>query len=114
MAVYAFGSQVTGHANQNSDLDLAVLVEGYADPVLLWKLASVQLADLVGCTVDLLDLRRASTVMQFQVLTTGKRLWAKNSEADLFEIFVLNEKLELDERRLPQIQEILKRGSVYA
>jgi hypothetical protein len=30
-----------------------------------------------------------------QVLTTGKRLWAKNSEADLFEIFVLNEKLEL-------------------
>jgi hypothetical protein len=32
----------------------------------------------------------------------------------LFEIFVFNEKLELNERRLPQIQEILQRGSVYA
>jgi predicted nucleotidyltransferase len=32
MAVYAFGNQVQGTANAQSDLDLAVLVAGYADP----------------------------------------------------------------------------------
>lgn len=33
LAIYAFGSRVQGTANAQSDLDLAVLVEGYADPV---------------------------------------------------------------------------------
>lgn len=32
MAIYAFGSQVQGTAGPQSDLDLAVLVAGYADP----------------------------------------------------------------------------------
>lgn len=39
LGVYAFGSQVQGTATVGSDLDLAVLVEGYADPVQLWELA---------------------------------------------------------------------------
>lgn len=57
MAVYAFGSQVHGTANAQSDLDLAVLVAGYADPLVLWSLAG-ELSDTVACPVDLLDLRR--------------------------------------------------------
>jgi len=28
LAIYAFGSQITGHANEHSDLDLAILVDG--------------------------------------------------------------------------------------
>lgn len=39
LAVYAFGSRVEGTAGVDSDLDLAVLVAGYADPVRLWELA---------------------------------------------------------------------------
>ena len=35
MAVYAFGSRIQGTAQAESDLDLAILVEGYVDPVLL-------------------------------------------------------------------------------
>lgn len=40
MAIYAFGSQVQGTAGAQSDLDLAVLVAGYADPLVLWDLTS--------------------------------------------------------------------------
>ena len=40
---------------RESDLDLAVLVAGYAEPLALWELAG-DLADLVGCPVDLLVL----------------------------------------------------------
>ena len=75
MAIYAFGSQVQGTAGADSDLDLAVLVAGYAEPLALWELGA-QLADITHCAVDLLDLRAASTVMQYQVIATGQRLWS--------------------------------------
>lgn len=113
IAVYAFGSQMQGTAGAESDLDLAVLVAGYADPLKLWDLAS-QLADVVGCPVDLLDLRAASTVMQYQVLSEGRCLWSNGLEASLFECYVFSEKLNLDEARAPLLADIGKTGSVHA
>jgi len=75
LSVCAFGRRITGQARPDSDLDLAVLVAGYADVVALWSLAS-EVAECVGCEVDLLDMRAASTVLQDQILTPGQRLWA--------------------------------------
>jgi len=113
LAIYAFGSRVHGSADKHSDLDLAVLVQGYADPLALWALAS-EAAEIAGCPVDLLDLRRASTVMQQQVLTKGERWWAlPGSEAGLFECAVLSEKLELDRARAPLLRDIERDGRVY-
>ncbi len=113
LAVYAFGSQVQGTAGPDSDLDLAVLVAGYADPVQLWELAG-SLADVAGCPVDLLDLRAASTVMQYQVVMSGQRLWARTLDADLFESFVLSEKTALDEARSGLLSDIQKTGRIHA
>lgn len=113
LAVYAFGSRVQGTADEGSDLDLAVLVKGYVDPLVLWEIAS-EAADIAGCPVDLLDLRRASTVMQQQVLTKGERWWAAEGvEAGLFECAVLSEKLELDRARAPLLRDIERDGRVY-
>jgi len=112
MAVYAFGSQVQGTAGPGSDLDLAVLVAGYADPVALWD-ASAELADLAGCPVDLLDLRAASTVMQYQVITTGQRLWSVGLPVGLFETYVLSEKTALDEARAPLMADIQRTGKIH-
>jgi predicted nucleotidyltransferase len=112
MAIYAFGSQVQGTAGPQSDLDLAVLVAGYADPLALWGVAG-DLADVAGCPVDLLDLRAASTVMQYQVITTGQRLWSTDLAADLFETFVLSEKTALDEARAPLMADIQRTGKIH-
>jgi uncharacterized protein len=112
LAIYAFGSRVQGLARPDSDLDLAVLVPGYADPLRLWELAG-QLAARLGCEVDLLDLRAASTVMQHQVLTRGRRLWGQALDAGLFECFVLSEKLALDAARAGLVSDIEKKGKVY-
>ena len=76
LAIYAFGSRVNGGSHSDSDLDLAVLVAGYAEPVQLWELAG-NLAAIAGVDVDLLDLRAASTVMQYQVLTRAERWRAR-------------------------------------
>lgn len=115
MAVYAFGSRVRDgglHARADSDLDLAVLVEGYANPVVLFELAG-DLSDLSSCPVDLLDLRAASTVMQHQILMYGQRLWAKDVRAGLFESAMLTEKLHLDEARQNLTAGVMARGTVY-
>ena len=112
LAVYAFGSRVQGGAGSQSDLDVAVLVAGYAEPLALWGLSG-DLADLAGCPVDLLDLRAASTVMQHQILTTGERWWAGDGQAALYEAAIMSEKTELDTARAGLLGDIRKRGSVY-
>jgi len=112
LAVYLFGSHAQGTAGPDSDVDLAVLWSGQVDPVLLWQLSG-DLADLVECPVDLLDLRAATTVMQYQILTRGRRLWASDVQAGLFECFILSEKTALDEARAGLLQDIQEEGSVY-
>ena len=112
LGMYAFGSQVQGTATGGSDLDLAVLVAGYVDPLKLWQLSG-DLADLAGCPVDLLDLRAASTVMQYQVITTGQRWWASDAQAALYEAAILSEKTELDTARAGLIADISSTGSIH-
>ena len=112
LAIYAFGSRIQGTARPDSDLDLAVLVAGYADPLTLFEVAN-ELADVAGYAVDLLDLRAASTVMQYQIITTGKRWWALDVQAALFEASILSEKTALDEARAGLLADIQQRGTVY-
>ncbi len=112
LAVYGFGSRVQGTAGPESDLDMAVLVAGYADVTQLWQLAG-ELADIAGCAVDLLDLRAASTVMQYQVITQGQRWWARDAQAALFESAILSEKTSLDTARAGLLADIRERGTVY-
>jgi predicted nucleotidyltransferase len=112
MAVYGFGSRIQGTATPDSDWDVAVLVPGRVEPVKLWTLAQ-DLADIVGSPVDLVDLRAASTILQYQVITTGERWWARDSGADLYETVILSEKTALDEARAGLLRDILREGRVY-
>ena len=112
LAVYGFGSRVQGTEGPDSDLDMAVLVAGYADVTRLWQLSG-ELADIAGCTVDLLDLRAASTVMQYQVVTQGERWWTRDAQAAMFESAILSEKTALDTARAGLLADIRERGTVY-
>lgn len=112
LAVYGFGSRMTGEHGAESDLDLAVLVAGKVDPVVLWTLAG-ELAGIACCPVDLVDLRAATTVMQYQVITTGVRLWVRDHQAILYESFILSEKTALDERRALLMAVIQQEGTIY-
>lgn len=112
LAVYAFGSRIIGDSGPESDLDLAVLVAGKVDPVVLWRLAG-EMADIAGCYVDLLDLCTTSTVMQYQIITTGERLWTNGHQASLYESFILSEKTSLDEARAPLMAIIQREGTIH-
>jgi uncharacterized protein len=112
LAIYAFGSRAQGISTSDSDLDLAVLVAGYANSENLWALAN-DLADITQCPVDLLDLRAASTVMQYQIITTGQCWWSLDVQAGIYEAFILSEKTSLDTARAGLISDIQKTGSIY-
>lgn len=112
LAIYGFGSRFSGQATARSDIDLAILVDGKPSPEGLWQQAN-RMAEVLDCDVDLLDLRTASTVMQYQVITTGQRLWQRDAQAAIYESFILSEKMELDQARAGMIADIQQRGSVY-
>jgi predicted nucleotidyltransferase len=112
LAVYLFGSRASGVYGPDSDLDLAILNDGPLDPLALWDLSS-SLAEIAGCAVDLVDLRAASTVLQYQVITKGLPVWALNAQAGIYEAFILSEKTALDNRRAGLLADIVKDGHVY-
>jgi predicted nucleotidyltransferase len=113
LALYLFGSEASGEAGPRSDVDLAVLLPGKAPPLLLWEAANA-VGERLGRDVDLVDLRAASTVMQYQVITTGDRLWALDARAALYESFILSEKTALDAARALLLDDILRTGKVLA
>ena len=61
-----------------------------------------------------LDLRAASTIMQYQIITTGQRIWTVGVAVGLFECYVLSEKTALDTARAPLLAEIQSTGKIYA
>lgn len=89
-----------------------MLVEGKLAPLAAWDLAQA-LSVLAGRDVDLIDLRAASTVMQYQIITTGRRLWGKNARAALYESAILSQKTDLDTARAGLLMDIQKEGTVY-
>jgi hypothetical protein len=92
---------------------LALLVPGYAAPLELWDMAST-LANSLGCEVDLLDFRSASTVMQNQILWSGERWWFLNSQVDGYEASILSELTNLNTARGKLLEDIAQSGSIYA
>jgi len=112
IAIYVFGSQATGQATETSDIDIAVLAGGVVDPLFLWELAGA-LADILHLPVDLLDLRSASSVLQYQVITTGRCLWSSGSEAGIYEAFILSEKTRLDAARAGLVSDISHTGRIH-
>ena len=113
VAVYLFGSRAREDARPDSDIDLAVLTLGNLDPVERWKLQE-DLAARAHQNVDLVDLRRASTVMRVQVLRDGRLLAdVQPSVRASFEAIALSAYARLNEERREILNDIAARGRVY-
>jgi len=113
LAIYLFGSQAKGEADNSSDIDLAVYHSGSLDPVTLWEVGA-ELANQLDKDVDLVDFNQASTVLQHQILSAEQRLWCKNSQVDGYEATIFNMKTQLDEWRADILQDIKETGRVYS
>ena len=112
-AVYLFGSVVTEHFTEDSDIDIAVLTSEPMDALLRWKLIQ-QLAIALNRDVDLVDMTTASTVMQFQVVSTGERIFTADATTmEWWELKVYQLYLTLNDDRKPILEAIQQTGRIY-
>ncbi len=123
-AIYLFGSRGQlpvalplgkNLFREDSDYDFAVLHPGAAaDAVKKWETAQ-ELASLLGKDVDLIDLKTASTVLRFQVVTTGQLLFcADEFFRQSFEMTTLSAYQLLNLKRREILKDIATRGKIYS
>lgn len=113
-AVYLFGSRSEGVERADSDTDVAYLSEGTALSAVERFFLAQKLASVLNTDVDLIDLRKASTVLRFEVVGKGMRIFCAEEDAcDLFEMTVFSMYQHLQEERKEIIAEIMRSGKVY-
>ena len=76
--VVLFGSVARGRPRPDSDLDVAVRCDGPADLDALYLLLAPRLASSL---LDLVDLRRAGSLLAFQVARHGRLLYERDPGA---------------------------------
>jgi predicted nucleotidyltransferase len=84
---YLFGSLARDETNREPhDVDIAVLTGGAEEPA--WRLRE-KIVDALGTErLDLIDLRRASPVLRFEIIRSGRPLYVSDEVAK--ERFVLD------------------------
>ena len=83
--VYLFGSQISGFAREDSDIDIAVRFEGgLPDASIRGKLYGNIFSDLLlcfgGAKIDLIFLDEAPLHFQFKVINEGKLVYYEDFE----------------------------------
>jgi uncharacterized protein len=114
--IYLFGSHATNSSTHNSDIDIAFLtLEGNVILPLQIFHVKTELEVKFGKDIDLIHLNSASTVFQFQIVTTAIQLFAKNPSFLLrYEALVLSRYQRFNEERKAIIEEIISSGKVYS
>ena len=112
--IYVFGSFVQGQVTDESDVDVGLLL-----PPLLakeWTLSEsldlqIELEQLLGRKVDLVNMRMASTVLQFEIINTGKRIFTQDIlDVDLYELLTISLYQKFVEERRLIVEEGLRTG----
>ena len=113
IALYRFGSAANGTLRPDSDLDYAILAPAPLAPVARFEVQE-DLARLLRRAVDLVDLRRASTVMRMQVIANGVAVAIRDPvETERFEVTVYASYARLNEERREILAQIAREGAVY-
>ena len=113
IAVYRFGSTASGQTHAGSDVDLAFLAAAPVDAVARFELQE-RLAARLKRDVDLVDLRRTSTVMRMQVISAGSLVAAFDPAAqEAFEDHTYSAYARLNEERRDILQQIRREGRVH-
>ena len=116
-AVYLFGTYGKADEWPNSDVDIALLlpkklVES-VDRLTLSRLNS-GLESIINRKVDLINLRKVSTVFQKEIVAADRRIYCADVNAsDKFEMLTLSYYQKLNEERKEILDEFNRTGIAY-
>lgn len=111
--IYLFGSSVKGNFREDSDIDIAFLSdEEFSDYEIF--MTAQELADIMKREVDLVNLKKSSTVFKAQIVGTGKTIYCSDENRRMyFEMYAFKDYALLNEERAEILESIKKRGTVY-
>ena len=117
-AVYLFGSYAGGVENDNSDIDIALLLphlQAKEEQSLAISPLRFNLEKRLKTIVDLINLRMVSTVFQKEIVSYGQRIYCRDEyAAETFEMLVLSLYGKLNEERSGILQEFYRTKRAYA
>lgn len=115
--IYLFGSHGKEAERPDSDVDIALLLpHDVARSVgsLAVSDCRCELEEKLGRAVDLVNARIVSTVLQFQIVMTGRLIYrADTRELQVFEMLVMSFYQKLNEERREILEEFEKTGRAY-
>lgn len=115
--IYLFGSRATGDDRPGSDVDLALLLpHGQSKnfgPLVLSD-CRFELEAALGQTVDLVNARRVSTVLQKEIISGDLIYCADRYAVDEFEMLCLSDYQRLNQERADILASFRKTKRAYA
>jgi hypothetical protein len=81
IAAYLFGSYAVGVANEDSDFDVAVLVENVPNDSIDYRIKkAMELEKILGKNVDFVIINNSSYILSFQIFKEGKIIYEKDAD----------------------------------
>ena len=109
--IIVFGSLIKGTAHAESDLDIAFMSERQHSAYEVFLVAQHLVLQL-GCEVDLVDLKSASTVMRAQVVSSGQVIYCMDeTRRQLVFMRWLKEYALLNEERKCILERVKRQGN---
>ena len=113
ISVYLFGSAAKNQLKPESDIDIAFLGFLDVDEYECFMKAQ-ELAEIFKRDVDLIDLKKASTVFKAQIIGTSSLIYCNDDvKRAYFEMRALKEYALLNEERAEIIKNIQKGDKIY-
>lgn len=117
-AIYLFGSYGTENEWPDSDIDIAVLLpptQAKTTGSLALSPLWLELEQTFGKSVDLINARQVSTVLQKEIIMADRRIYCGDRyAADEFEMLVLSFYQKLNEERAEILAEGLRSGRFHS
>lgn len=107
---YLFGSQASGRQRADSDIDIAIFTTEPLSAQARWQLTQ-QLAREWNREVDIVDLRRCSTVLRMQIVTEGRVIIDKHRQTPAFDTTTISMYQHLQESRAGLIEDFVKKAT---
>lgn len=116
-ALYHYGSTATGRERNSSDIDLGLLLphpDAKRHGTLALSESRFALETITGRSVDLVNVRQVSIVLQKEVIATGHRLYTGDQSAvEEYEMLVLSRYGKLNEERAEILKEFAASMRAY-
>jgi len=112
-AIYRYGSAGCVYERQDSDIDIAVLLNRTVSFQEITEL-SLSLMRLTGRDIDLHNMKELPVTLRVQIVLQGVRIYCKDKvAAEAYDSYTLSDYVRLNEERRFILEDIKQREQIY-